>query len=1383
MKKLYTHFIAVVFLLSGLAPLPGKAQIIWNFNTTAPSAGVPATLFASSITRGHNKGITDTLINNTASDYTGASGGNNAAAAARGGGYSPDSSTYFEFALTPKGGASMHITEIDFGARSTATGPITYEIRYDYDGYHDPLRTGSINNNSTWQVMTNALDATIEPNLPVTFRIYAYGNAGIAAAGTANWRIDDLKVTATADGGTANPTLTHSFLFGPLITTYGTPSPPDSTFISGSNLTGDIVLTHSENYEFSLDNIDYSAASITLPQTGGVVTPTRLYIRMYKGAPGGVVEGSVTLTSGATTAVINLSGVMNGVDLAHVKINQVYGGGGNSGATYTHDFIELFNPEDTALNLAGWTVQYASANGSNWTRTRLSGIIPPHSFFLIREANGAGGTTPLPAPDLLTTGADSIAMSATAGKVVLLFDTAATTGTDPMNYIDKVGYGAANGFETSPAPVLTNTTSDRRKVDGGDSNNNSTDFIADSPIPRNSTYTISPPKLFALTPVKGATGIPYNSKLIATFDKAVVKGSGQITILDKTSGSNAVLDVSSPRIIISSNTTVTIDTILASGKTYAIVISAGAFKDVYGNNFAGVLSDTVWTFTTFDGAVATTLPATFNFQTCTGTGLLPNGFTQYSIAGTQVWDCTAFGRDPAAPAGTAAFPNAVQINGFANGINNRNIDWLISPKLDLSSTAFPLLNFWSRNAFAGDPLELKISTDYTGTGDPGLATWTDLNGKFPSQGSDVWTQSTNVNLSLYKQSSVYIAFVYTSTTDDGSRWTLDDISLVNSATPPPASLTLSTSNFSFGYAATGSTVTKKLTVTGNDLTDSITLSTAGGFLLSTDSVNFSTLAVLGRDTSNNTPETVFVRFSPAADNTLYVDSITVTTPDTTATVSIKGNSVDPSSTLSVVNWNLEWFGTPDPTLGVANKTLQEQNVGIILPSLHADLYALQEVVNDSAMRAIVATMPGYGYVINNYGSHSNVTEQNPTPLNQVQKLAFIYNMAKITNIQTDSLLSIGVNTAPDTATIDYNDWASGRFPYMLTADVTLSDNNGGSITKKIHFINIHGKANTSPILTAYARREHGAHNLDSLIQKNYIDNAGDDHNVIILGDFNDDLNKTITSTKIPPITSYHAFTSAAEDSADYITPTRALSLSGQHSDVNFTSVIDNVIATRALSGYYLGSSATVLSDVQTLVNKYGSTTTDHYPVLTQFSFMPPTPLPVKLTSFTGVREGEGARLNWSTSLESNSKLFQIERSGDGAHFLPIGTVAAQGNSHVLVRYTFLDDQPLPGTNYYRLRQVDLDGKADYSRVAVVDFSTRLRITPNPAHGTVYVTLGNTNGSALLSILDINGRTVLQQSVVAGAVNHPVDVSALSRGIYTVKVVSSSAMRTEKLLIR
>ncbi|HQP09484.1 MAG TPA: lamin tail domain-containing protein, partial [Anaerolineaceae bacterium] len=99
-----------------------------------------------------------------------------------------------------------------------------------------------------------------------------------------------------------------------------------------------------------------------------------------------------------------------------IVISQVYGGGGNSGATLKNDFIELYNLGATTVDVSGWTVQYASATGSSWQKTSLSGTIDPGKYYLIQEAQGSGGTVPLPTPNATGT----IAMSAKAGKVALV---------------------------------------------------------------------------------------------------------------------------------------------------------------------------------------------------------------------------------------------------------------------------------------------------------------------------------------------------------------------------------------------------------------------------------------------------------------------------------------------------------------------------------------------------------------------------------------------------------------------------------------------------------------------------------------------------------------------------------------------------------------------------------------------------------------------------------------------------------------------------------------------------------------------------------------------------------------------------------------------------
>lgn len=1163
--------------------------------------------------------------------------------------------------------------------------------------------------------------------------------------------ISSTEIDLTATGNAGGNNIVAAFNTS---NTFGTPT---GALVAGNTISGGGTVLYSG-----------PSAGFSYQHTGRTPATTYYYSSW---SVDGSNNYSTAVTASATTSA---------PAAANVVINQVYGGGGNSGAYYKNDFIELYNNESFPVSLAGWSLQYASAAGTgSWTSSALSGTIPAHSFFLVQEAAGANASAvALPTPD--ATG--SLSLSGTAGKVILCNVTTAQTGANPTGavIIDKVGYGSnAVAYEgTGPAPGTENETSIQRVTDGVDNNQNATDFVVGNPLPRNTGYITTPPTVSLLSPPNGATAIPSNMVPTIYFDKPIAKGTGAITIYEN-GVAGTPIDINSASVVISNRSTLTINSTLLPGKSYYILVGAGAVQDIYGNAFAGISSNTTWAFTTYNATVATTVPANFDFASCVGSGLLPNGFTQYSVTGDQAWDCTSFGRNGAsANPDTATAPYGVQMNGYASGVDHLNRDWLISPKMDLTGTAYPLLSFYSRNAFAGDQLQLKISTDYSGSGNPELATWTDLNGKFPSVGSDVWTLSAGINLSAYKQSSVYFAFVYTSTTDDGSRWTLDDISVINSLTPPAPSLTLSTANLEFGYTATGNSSTKTLTLTANDLVGDVTLTTTGNFQVSFDNASFGSSVTIPQATANNIPLTLYVRFSPMTNNIQYKDSMYVAISDSTAKVIFKGNSIDPASTLNVVNWNMEWFATPDPSLGPADKNLQAQNAQVVLQNLHADVFILQEVVNETALANIVSTMPGYAYKINNYGSHSNITESNPSPLTEVQKLAFVYNTAKVSNVTTQPLLSRGINTTTDLTNPYYNDWASGRFPFMMTADVKLSDNNGGFITHPVRFINIHAKANTAPVLTSYDRREAGAKDLDSIISADYIND-----NVLIAGDFNDDLNYTITAGKNPPITSYHIFT--IDHAAQYAFPTMPLSPSGQHSDVSYSSVIDNVVTTKAMDKYYLAASATVLSDVSSLVAKYGTTTSDHYPVYSQYSFSTAAALPVKLLSFTATKQNDAVKLDWATSQEINSKSFEVERSAGTAGFTTIGSVEAKGYSSVTTSYSFLDKQPLQGLNVYRLKQVDLDGKYEYSPVVKISFSRQpgIRITPNPASSFVNIGLDNSNGAITVQIIDLNGRLLKQQILAPGAQNTSIRVDGLAKGIYTVKAIANTGTVTQKVLIQ
>src|SRR5258706_431576 len=108
---------------------------------------------------------------------------------------------------------------------------------------------------------------------------------------------------------------------------------------------------------------------------------------------------------------------------SNVVISQIYGGGGNSGATYKNDFIEIFNRGASSQSLAGWSVQYASSAGSSWQVTNLTGSIAPGQYYLIQEAARAAGSLNLPTPDAIGT----IPMSAPPAQVALVSSTTALT--------------------------------------------------------------------------------------------------------------------------------------------------------------------------------------------------------------------------------------------------------------------------------------------------------------------------------------------------------------------------------------------------------------------------------------------------------------------------------------------------------------------------------------------------------------------------------------------------------------------------------------------------------------------------------------------------------------------------------------------------------------------------------------------------------------------------------------------------------------------------------------------------------------------------------------------------------------------------------------------
>jgi hypothetical protein len=150
-----------------------------------------------------------------------------------------------------------------------------------------------------------------------------------------------------------------------------------------------------------------------------------------------------------------------------------------------------------------------------------------------------------------------------------------------------------------------------------------------------------------------------------------------------------------------------------------------------------------------------------------------------------------------------------------------------------------------------------------------------------------------------------------------------------------------------------------------------------------------------------------------------------------------------------------------------------------------------------------------------------------------------------------------------------------------------------------------------------------------------------------------------------------------------------------------------------------------------------------------------TPLPVELTAFTGTLNGQNlATLHWATASERNAAYFALERSTNGVTFAEVGRVAASGNTTRSLNYQWSDHQRLACLTYYRLRQVDTDGKIQYSGVVALTPSSSaltnqsLQVYPNPSAGhEVQLLLQGHDGEALeLRLTDALGRLIVKQNI-------------------------------------
>ncbi|WGK64513.1 DUF5689 domain-containing protein [Croceiramulus getboli] len=296
-----------------------------------------------------------------------------------------------------------------------------------------------------------------------------------------------------------------------------------------------------------------------------------------------------------------------------------------------------------------------------------------------------------------------------------------------------------------------------------------------------------------------------------------------------------------------------------------------------------------------------------------------------------------------------------------------------------------------------------------------------------------------------------------------------------------------------------------------------------------------------------------------------------------------------TETFDVVTWNIEWFGDEanSPAAGSPmSDAVQRDSVATILRGLDADVYAVQEIADDALFAELVALLPGYDFILSDAVSR-------PDGEPPFQRVGFIYNTTTVTPLATRPLLETIhplYNGGDDSFLVNYPSetdrfYASGRLPFLMTANVTIN-----GVEKEMDLVALHARANSSnDPQNRYDMRKY-----DVEVLKDSLDTQFSNRNLILLGDYNDDVDETvadITST----VSSYVAYTN---DATNYNIVSSALSDQGLRSFVFRENMIDHIAITDELFENYLEESVTVHYEFYD--NDYTRTASDHFPVSARF---------------------------------------------------------------------------------------------------------------------------------------------------------------------------------------
>ncbi|WP_020529122.1 T9SS type A sorting domain-containing protein [Flexithrix dorotheae] len=518
--------------------------------------------------------------------------------------------------------------------------------------------------------------------------------------------------------------------------------------------------------------------------------------------------------------------------------------------------------------------------------------------------------------------------------------------------------------------------------------------------------------------------------------------------------------------------------------------------------------------------------------------------------------------------------------------------------------------------------------------------------------------------------------------------------------------------------------------------------------------------------------------------------------------------------LDIVTWNIEWFGNTGN--GPSPESEQKDSVKSAILQMDADIYALQEIADENLLAQLVSELPAYDMVI-----QTDFVSYPPNVPGNSQKLAFVYKTAIIAPVSSKGLLASihpyynGGNTSllpgyPDPDVSRF--YASGRLPFLLEADVNIN-----GTTERVHFVNLHARANSS----SDAQLRYEMRKYDVEVLKDSLDVHFSDKNLVLLGDYNDDVDETVADISSTMVSSYEAF---VNDPDNYAVKTISLSNAGFRSYAFRENMIDHITLSNELFDNFNEGSEIV--HLEFFSGNYTNTTSDHFPVSLSLNFeedIPESPV----SGFTMVNPKTGkdiGSLNDGTiiniqdySAEQRTSFIAIkaetaEKEVESIYFKLEGDYNWRWVDNKAPYSLFGDfwkfyfgrrlragKYTLSATPYSKnyakgeagiplsISFEVIDGTASNSRIAAEINDLELPeitfdVYPNPSSGDVnfFVNLQEFP-SAKLSVYNAMGQSVFQKQLSQTGVEI-MDFSKLGKGIYFTKFILGDRIQTKRFVI-